>query len=295
MQKKGRKITIGIISVVLVITGIILFYKYHPAKAVSLVFPNLDKITSVNTIIKNDSAFITINAVLQNKNPYKLTIDTLAFELFLSDTSVAKQTIPLNINQSRFDEDTVPLPLNLLMPKVMGLIRGLQNQDSTTIQIKGFIVYETIFGRKKIEFDQIKTIEVPVPPRIKVLKVERQGFNLRDRVLKATATVEIINKGKRLDLILSEVHYNMTVKNTLHTQGILKKSIIIKPESSVILKVPMEVEVFHPLKTIWKVKTDDDRLPYSLNLTFMVKENLTETSYTSPVKINATGTLELVK
>ncbi|MES2762641.1 MAG: LEA type 2 family protein [Bacteroidota bacterium] len=295
MQKKGRKITILIICILVAITGIIFFYKYHPDKAIGLVFPNLDEITSVNTVIKNDSAFITVAAVLQNKNPYKLTIDTLAFELILSDTSVARQTIPLNIEQSRFETDTVDLPLHLLMPKVMGLIRGLQDQDSTTIQVKGFIVYQTIFGRKKIDFDQKKRIEVPVPPQIKVLKVERQGFNLRDKILKATATVEIINKGKRIDLKLTKIHYDMTVKNTLHTSGVLEKPIIVKPQSSTILKVPMEIEVYHPLKTIWKIKTDDDRLNYSLHLTFMVKENLTEKAYTSPVEITATGILELVK
>jgi LEA14-like dessication related protein len=294
-KSKGKIIVISIILILLAISSVIAFYIYHPSKAVSLVFPDLTNIVGVNTRIKNDSAHINISVVLQNKNPYKIDIDTIAFELLLSDTSLAKQTIPLNIKQQRFDSDTIKLPLDLYIKKVMGLIRGLQDQDSTTLQIRGFIVYQTIFGRTKIDFDQKKNIEVPVPPKIKVLKVERQGFTLKDKILKATATIEIINKGKNIDLELTHIHYDMTVEKTLHTAGVLEKTIVVKPQSSITIKVPIEVKLLHPLKTIWKIGTDNDQFNYSLRVTCSVKENMSKKQFTSPAEITATGILELVK
>lgn len=271
------------------------YYFLNPRKALKLVFPDLHKISYINALIKNDSAFTNFSIVLKNKNPYKLTIDTLAFEIKLNDTNIAFQSVPLNISQARYDEDTVKLPLNLSIKKIKRLIANLQTQDSTTIQAKGFIVYETIFGRTKIDFDKTTNIQVPVPPKIKVLKVERKSFSYKDKTLKATATIEIINNGKNIDIQLTDVHYNMVVKNTLHSKGIISKPLVIKPHSSIILNLPIEIKIYHPLKTAIMIALDNDKLNYSLEIKCNVKENISEKSFASPAEISAVGVLELVK
>ncbi len=295
MSKTGKIVKRVVILIVLVLAGIITFYILNPGKAITLVFPDLHKINYVNAVIKNDSAFTKISLVLHNKNPYKLDIDTVSFEVTLNDTGIAHQIVPLNIKQTRFDEDTIQLPLNLHIAQIKGLIAHLQSQDSTIVNIKGSIIYETIFGRKKIEFNKTSKIEVPVPPQIKVLKVERKGFDLGEKILKANAQIEIINKGKNIDIQLTDIRYNITVKNTLHADGVISKPLVIKPRSSSKINLPIEIEVYHPLKTLWLIKTDQDRLNYLLHIKCNVKENISEKSFASPAEITATGTLELVK
>ncbi len=294
-KPKRKFILISILIAMLVLGGVIAYYVYNPKKAITFVFPDLHKISYVRAIIKNDSAFIDISLVLQNKNPYKLDIDTIVFELKLADTLIAKQTMPLNIKQSRFDEDTVKLPLNLKVHQMMGLIQSLQKQDSTTLEVSGYIVYETVFGRTKVDLDKKLNIETPVPPKLKVVRLEREGFSLKDKVMKVNATVEIINKGKRIDLELSDVDYEMTVKETLHTKGTYSKAITVKPQSTVIVSIPMEVEIYHPLKTALNIITDNDKMNYSLHLKFNVREHLSERSLASPAEVSATGELELKK
>jgi LEA14-like dessication related protein len=296
-QKKPKRkfILISTLLFVLALGGVIAYYVYNPKKAISFVFPDLNNISYVNAVIKNDSAFIDISLVLQNKNPYKLNIDTIVFDLKLADTLVAKQTMSLNIKQSRFDEDTVKLPLNLKVRQMMRLIQSLQKQDSTTLEVSGYIVYETIFGRAKVALDKKLKIETPVPPKIKVLKVEREGFSLKDRIMKVNASIEIINKGKRLSLELSDVNYEMTVKETLHTKGTYAKTIVVKPQSTVVISIPMDIEIYHPLKTAMKIITNKDRMNYRLHLKFNVTEHVSEKSLTSPAEITATGELELKK
>lgn len=295
IRSKRYKVLLLIPIIILGLGGIILYYVYNPKKAISFVFPDLNKISYVNAVIQNDSAFIDISLVLQNKNPYRLSIDTIVFELKLADTSVAKQTMPLNIRQSRFDKDTVKLPLNLKIPQMMRLIQSLQQQDSTTLEIDGYIVYETFFGRAQIDVDKKMAIEVPVPPKIKVLKVEREGFSFKDRILKVNASIQIINESKNLDVALNEVHYEMTVKETLHTKGTYSKPITVKPQSTLVINVPMEVEIYHPLKTAVKIMTDRDEMDYLLHLTFIAKENISEKSLSSPAEVTARGQLELKK
>ncbi|MDP1801513.1 MAG: LEA type 2 family protein [Bacteroidota bacterium] len=297
MQTKKRRPGRWLLFIlaILTISILVVFYVYNPGKALKLIFPELNKISYITTLIKNDSAFTKISVVLQNKNPYKLSIDTLDFELQLNDTVIAHQKIVMNIEQSRFDIDTITVPLNLSIKQVMSLIANMQNKDSTTINVKGFAVYQTFFGRKKLEFDKNTKIEVPIPPKIKVLKVERKGYNIREKTLKANATIEIINRGKNLDLKITDIYYDMIVKNTIHSNGVISKPIIIKPQSSEIITIPIEIQIYHPLKTAWLVKIDKDRLNYWLHVKCNVQENLTERSLISPAEIEAKGILELVK
>lgn len=295
IRSKRYSVLLLITVIILGFGGTILYYVYNPKKAVSFVFPDLNKISYVNAVIQNDSAYIDISLVLENKNPYRLSIDTIVFELKLADTNVAKQTMPLNIRQSRFDKDTVKLPLNLKIPQMMRLIQSLQQQDSTTLEIKGYIVYETFLGRAQIDVNKKLAIEVPVPPKIKVLKVEREGFSFKDRILKVNASVQIINESKNLDVELNEVRYEMTVKETLHAKGIYSKPIMVKPQSKLVVNVPMELEIYHPLNTAMKIMANRDEMDYLLHLTFTAKENLSEKSLTSPAEITARGQLELKK
>lgn len=283
------------IVIVLTITTVVAFYVYNPGKALKLIFPELNKISYITTLIKNDSALTKISVVLQNKNPYKLSIDTVDFELDLNDTVIAHQTVAMNIEQSRFDTDTIIVPLNLSIKQVMSLIANMQDKDSTTIKVKGFAVYQTFFGRKKLAFDKNTKIEVPIPPKIKVLKVERKGYSIRERTLKANATIEIINRGKNLDLKITDIYYDMIVKNTLRSNGIISKPIIIKPQSSEIITIPIEIEIYHPLKTAWLIKIDKDRLDYWLLIKCNVQENLSKKALISAAEIEAKGVLELVK
>lgn len=280
-----------ILLFIFVISGVILFYVYNPNKAVKLIFPDINKISSINTLIKNDSAFTKVSIILQNKNPYKLVIDTVQFELQLNDTVIAHQTIALNIKQSRFDLDTVKVPLDLSIKQVMSLIKNMHEQDSTTVNIKGFVVYQTFIGREKLNFNKNTKIEVPIPPQIKVLKVERNGYSFKDKTLKANATIQIINRGKNLDLKIDDIQYEMTVKNTLHSKGVISKRLIIKPQSSSIINIPISIKIYHPLKTAWLLKVKNERLDYSLKVKCNVNENVSNKSLSSPAEIIAYGKL----
>ncbi len=284
-----------IIIFFIAIVGLVIYYLFNPKKALKLIFPDISDISYINAVIKNDSALTRISMVFQNKNPYKLDIDTLDFTIKLADTIIAKQKIALLLKQSQFDIDTVKVPLNLDIKKIKSLIKSLQDQDSTEIKIEGSATYETFFGKTKFNFNKNNKIQVPVPPEIKVLKVERKKFNFKEKKLKAVATIEIINKGKLIDLQLKDIHYRLLVKNTLESHGVISKTISIKPRSSIIVNIPVEIEIYHPLKTAWLVRIDKDQLNYSLHVTCNIKENISAKSFESAAEMSATGSLELVK
>ncbi|HEY1038548.1 MAG TPA: hypothetical protein VGF30_04040, partial [Bacteroidia bacterium] len=175
------------------------------------------------------------------------------------------------------------------------LIAHLEGIDSTNFEISGFVVYKTIFGRVKFDYSRKKRIVSPVPPKIRIIKVERKSFSFKEKLLKADATIEITNKGKMINLQLIRVHYDLRVKNTLRSVGEVKKVIVIKPGSTVTFVLPMDIKVYHPVKTAVLIKLDKDRLEYTLHLTGIIKENISDDSFTSPVEVFSSGTMELKK
>lgn len=295
LSRKVYKRIISIAIVLILLGSIAAYFIYNPKKAITFVFPDLDRIRYINAVIRKDSVYTTTSLVLENKNPYKLSIDTLAFTISLNDTVLADQVLSLQLHQKSFSLDTVKLPLNLNIKKIRNTIKGLQDQDSATLNAKGFAIYETIFGRVKLDFNTDKRIAVPIPPKLEVLKIERDHFNLKDKTLSAEAWIRIINEGKNLDLNLSELEYEISVKNVLHSAGKIPQSVKIKPGSSVVVKIPMKIEIFHPLKTVWKIAMDNDRLPYRLHLVGRIKENISDDGFSAPAEIWATGMLELKK
>lgn len=290
---KVLKQALILISITLVI--LILFYIFNPRRALKLVFPDLNDISYINATIRHDSAITKTALIMQNKSPFKLTIDTINFEVILNDTSVAAGKLPLELEQNRFDVDSVILPLNLSIKKIKGIIQHLQDQDSTHILIKGNITYKTIFGKTKINFNKNKKIPVPKPPEIKILKVVKHGFKLNDKTLRADAIIEIKNKGKLLNLELIDIKYELYIGKIIHSSGTHQKPVIIKPQSVSTVSFPIELEISKPLKAAWLIGTDQDEMNYQLKATFILREKMTDKIYDSPVNLTATGKMELVK
>lgn len=283
------------IILVLVVSAAVLYYVFNPGKALTFVFPELNKISYLNSVIKKDSVFTTVSMLMQNKNPYKLNIDTFHFEVFLNDTCIVRETVALNIRQKHGQVDTVKLPLRLNGKKIRTLIANLQSKDSTNAELRGYVVYEAIFGSAKLKFNKKVRIEVPVPPQLKISKIERKKFDYKTNTLDAIAHLQIINMGKKLSLYLRDVHYNLTVKNTLHSEGLIISEAVIAPQSVLKLDVPMKIKIFYPLKTLWLIRTDQDRLDYTLTINGLVNEDMSERSFTGRAEIEASGQLELVK
>jgi LEA14-like dessication related protein len=221
--------------------------------------------------------------------------DTLKIAIKLNGFKMVEETIPVQIDQKWFETDTIELPVNLSLKKIKKTIDDLQGKDSTDMEINFSIVYNTMIGREKVNIDRKIRIASPIPPIIKLLKIEHKKYNLKENTSEAVLKIEIINNGKNIDLQLDEIRYNLQIINTLFSKGIIVLPINIKPESSQIVDIPIIIEYSRPFKTAWLIVTDNDILKYDLNLKCNVRVNGIMDLKPIPVEIDATGTMELVK
>ena len=280
---------LGIISL-----GIILYFIFDSRKALSLIFPDFSDVSYITSDIRNDSAHTILYVVVQNKNIYKSTIDTIYIEAELNNIKIVQQKIPMHLNISKRGSDTIALPLDIPVKKTQQVIKDLKGQDSTGLAVKCYIVYTTFFGSSKIHFQKQVKIRTPIPPEIKVISVKQKKYDLREKTLSATVTVQIINRGKYIDIQLDSIYYQITLKKTLHTQGFIARAITVKPMASTTFDIPVTVILEHPLRTAFRIALDRDVIDYECKIKCKAWENHLKKHTATPIEINTSGTVELI-
>jgi LEA14-like dessication related protein len=293
-RKKRRNWVIALSVMLLAGVGMMVLL-FNPKKGLKLVLPDLDDIVLINANIKNDTAYVGVNMVLENKSIFKLHIDTLFYKISLADSLLFNQTQVLAISQKPGEVDTLDLPFKIPVTKTMATIRSLQYQDSTYLDIHAYLVYNTIFGNKKIPVSKKVRIKVPVPPQIKVKHVEINKLSLANKTLDLTANIKIINKGELLDLNIHEVRYSISLGNNLITsEGVYTKPISIKPLGETDVSIPVTVKVNHLAKTAWKYLSND-AVDYHVEVNAKLDENSFYQKSDIPLEVKVSGKTKLRK
>lgn len=291
-KTKVRKWLIAAVIVLAIGIGVIVVF-FNPKKGLRLVLPDLDDITLVNAVIEHDTAYVDLDMVLENKSIFKLDLDTLFYRIMLADSVLFNRTEVLNIRQKAGDVNTFRLPLRIPVTKTMHTVKGLQDQDSTYLEIDSYIVYNTIFGSKKIPVSKKIKIKVPVPPEIKINAVDIERVVIADKTVDLKARVTIVNKGDLLDLNIHEIRYHLALGEDIVTSdGFYNKPVSVKPLSETHVEIPVTVKVNRIVKTAWKYLANDE-LPYYISIKAQLDENSFYHKANIPVQAMAKGKARL--
>jgi LEA14-like dessication related protein len=283
------KIRLKFVIVILLLgtIGVAVFIYIRKQKMLNLILPEMTEITLIQAEIRNDTAFVQVSAIVQNKAPYEMNIDSIVCDLSLGGTKLVETSQYVGVKQQPGESDTVTFAVNIPIKEVQSKIRSLQSQDSTGIAIHATIVYTDF----RLNLSKGKRIEVPVPPKLRVLRTERKDLSIFKKDVQVDLFLEITNEGKNLSLDIRDIQYELTVGNDLHTQGKYGKDVFIRPFSSIVLKFPLDFTMHHPLETIRKVWSDNDRVPIRIKLSGYLDVGDMKRI---PVVIFASGEVELV-
>ena len=273
--------------ILLGICALVLIIYIRKQKLLNLLLPEMTEITLVKGEIRNDTVFVNVDAVVKNKAPYEMNIDSIVCELSLGGKTLVSTSQYIGIRQKSGESDTVSFAVNIPISQTQRQIRSLQDQDSTGVSVHATIVYSGY----RLNLNKAKKIEVPVPPQLKVLKTERKDLKLLKREVAVDLFLEITNNGKNLSLDIEDLHYDLKLGDDLSTKGKYPKDVYIRPYSSLVLKFPLDFDMKHPGATIMKIWTDNDRVPYRLKLSGYL--NVGEMKRV-PVILIASGKMELV-
>lgn len=283
-----------LILLVGVILGGVLYYVLNPKKALNFVLPALSEVNYVHVDMSRDSIVTELYVTVQNKMPYKITIDTVHFEIKLNDHKAARETLPVNIALPFRESDTLKIPINFSKAGIKRMSNSITT-DSIDLIANFYVVYNTFLGKQKVYYSKEERILAPQLPELKVLNVKAGKISLRNKTVDASIKLQITNKGKYVDLELEDLTYNLQVKDVLVTKGVYNKTVRVKPASTTTIDVPVVINYDTPVKTLWKIITDNDDSAYKLNIRTQVKVKNFEKINIIPLELDAEGIMELVK
>lgn len=267
--------------------GYFIYLFIQKQKMLNLLLPEVTEITLIKADIHQDTAFIEVNTIVVNKAPYEMNIDSIVCDLALGGTLLVSTSNYVGLRQESGEADSVTFSVKIPISHTRHKIQSLQGQDSTGISIQATIVYSGL----KVPFIKSKKIEVPVPPKFKVIKTQKKELKLFKKNVKVDLFLGIINEGKNLSLDIHDLRYELKVGDDLSSRGRFYKDISIKPETSQVLRFPLNLDMKHPLETIFKIWGDRDRVPFKMTLSGYLDAGKMKRI---PTVIFASGYMEIV-
>lgn len=267
--------------------ALVVFLYIRRQKMLNLILPEMTEITLIKADIHSDTAFVEVSAIVVNRAPYPMNIDSIVCDLSLGGTTLVSTSQYVGIRQESGESDTVSFSVNIPIGETRKKIQSLQGSDSTGVSINATIVYSGY----RLNLARGKQIEVPVPPQLRVIRTEQTELNLAKKNVKVDLFLQIINDGKNLSLSIEDLQYDLTISNDLTTKGKYKKDVYIEPFSATVLKFSLDFTMINPKGTIRKIWTDNDRVPFRLMLSGYLSAGKMKRI---PVVLFVSGELELV-
>ena len=281
---------IVLIAILAVLAGLAIYFLTNKKEALKFVVPELTKVTLIKVDIHEDTAFVDVYAIAENSSPYKMSIDSIIYDLSIGGVEIISERQYIGLSQERGQKDTVKLSVKIPVKHTMKTIQGLQSMDYTGFTLDATVVYNTVAGVKRLSISKGKDIEVPIPPQLKVV-TEQKDLRLLQKEVDVDLFLHIVNEGKNIDLTLSGLQYELIIGKDLDTKGKLGKKVTVKPQSTTIVKFPLEFDLNRPLRTILRIWTDTDRVPYKLKLSGFIDSDKIKHI---PIVVFSTGKLEIV-
>lgn len=287
-KRKTRRRLWWIAGILLVLGGIALFLYLNRRKALKYVLPEIKQITLIEATIKNDTAYMTMHAIVENTSPYEMNIDSIIASLSLDNTQLLSERKHLGLSLDSHQQDTIRFSTRIPVSKTRNKIESLQGKEKTGLALNASIVYSV----RRLDLSTENSIDVPIPPEFRIVKTQKKKLSLLKKELQQDLYLEVVNNGDQLDIRIHDLQYEITIGEDLYTRGKYKRDIAIKPRTTQLLEFPLDFDMQNPSSTIWKVLTDNDRVPYHLKLKGFIDAGKMKRI---PVVIDGYGTLEMDK
>ena len=275
---------------VLIIAGGLFIITYYPKLAQNILIPDIKQMESAQLRLKGDTIFARISLLMANHGIFKMNLDSISYKVEFDTMRVLSKTQDLSIVLRPGESDTFMLPVAIPFRRIAARIGDLQDRDSVDIHNDIRLVYRTVFGRAVLPHKKTSRIVTPIPPQFSVERVE--FVSRKGKTLQLLAHLKFVNKG-RLMLQIKDLKYSITVMDLFVAEGKVDRIIEVIPRNTIIEKVPVTVDLKRPLKTAYLVASNQDLVPYSLQISLVVTAG--EVMNETKVSLENRGKFELRK
>lgn len=287
---QGMKRTVLLLSlfILVALAGLAIYLFVNPKKALDLVIPDIESLENLEVKLEGDTAQSVLKLGVKNKGWFTLNIDSLMYRLRVDSTLILSRTEPVKLRLKKGQADTIYLHIPFPYKRVSELIKEMQGQDSMDVIMRLRIAYSTIFGKAILPIRKVTAMQVPIPPRFEIDKVEYKGRERRDGLF--VAYIRLHNYGK-VQLRISDLYYRATVEGMQAVKGSHPETISVKPHSEQVFKMPFRVAFPSALKALGRALFKPKKVDYRLHLSAMIQND--KVGQQVPVQVEKKGQLEL--
>lgn len=259
-----------LLLLLLVLGGVAVYFVIYPKKLAKVILPDFNKVEELNAMIRNDSLYLNARGVFQSETFLPLNVDSLQYNFFVEDCVLYENKKLVDLHLSPGESDTVNVAIYVPFDRIRHVSKYIHEKDSVTIGTDCKVVYK-YFGRHiSVKFTKKGRILRPVPPKITLAGLEKKRIKHWGRRIDTWAKLKVVNESKKLNLEISDLKYAIRMGDKIRGHGRYAAPIDLKPQTTMIVSIPVSLSVSKPLKTAYKLLVAKDKVHYDLEASALV-------------------------
>lgn len=294
-MKSKRRITLLIILLLLLGTGIFIVVKYrsfareNKNKDITFILPRLEQtIVEIKSITQQQTE-INARMLFNNPLPLKIAADSIAYEIFIRDSSVLKTTYRESITLKASDTSWIFIPVSIDNDRLGAILDQSEKLgfDSVYYEVRGSF-YSHLLNDKKFSFHFGKRLPLFHFMNIEITRVVIDSANFNRFKLLIHANVK--NKNA-FELKTKDIGFRFAIAGNKWIEGMRPGAIRIPPDSTVEVIFPVTVSLEEVGETVFTLLRKGKDIGYTLevNLKIISDKNMLNNSL---IKITSQGTIE---
>lgn len=253
-----------------VLLGLTAYFITYPKKLAKVILPDFSKVEEVDGLIRNDSLHLNARGLFESQTPLPLIIDSLWYQFYVEDCVLYSQRKKVALNLVLGETDTVNIGIHVPFDRIRNISKYIKPMDSVMIGVQCEVAYKYFGQHIRLEFKKEGKIPRPVPPRIQLAGIEKKKISDWGKSIETEARLKVINDNKRLNVTVHELKYNIQIGDKIVGRGRYPNPVVLKPQTTIVVPIPVSLQVDKPLKTAWQLVFEKDKVPYTLRASGLV-------------------------
>lgn len=242
MFKPGTKKSFLILFFILLFTGIILFVirlNKQDSSIVEKMLPEIHVVRTDVTGISEEEINLRANVLLENHMPVGVSIDSIAYVIFIIDKEIARSMYAKKIDINANDTSSIELPVSLAFKKLGKLFERLHNEgkDSTLMRM-GIKIYSSLITNDSAWVHIKQNIPVIVLPAVRIEKLKIHKLTTSGVLVHISMMV--INDNT-MRFAFRDSKYKVIFEDHLGLEGVISEIIELPAKDSALITIPLDL------------------------------------------------------
>jgi|GEM_PF-3556402 len=255
------KIT-AVIVVLLIGIAAVVFFVFRK-RLIKSVLPEVEEVYVQNLVIENGVGHAHLVLSLDNKDVINYNVSSIDLTLRNNQLELMHYQSDSSYTLLAGEKKDFDLEFKINTKQLVKRIRSLQDQDSTSISVKGSIVFEMKFGRYTMEIDKMVKVRVPTPPDIKIREIEYLGIRGRDSI-DFNLHIGVLNNNPNI-IGIKNTTYRFTSKDFIESSGVLP-DVVLDTSDTVVRVVTITLVTSRKMELLSKLILKNDPIEYEFEL-----------------------------